>query len=220
MIKLVLLALAIGCGLDISAQVPVKNEPRHHNVFENEYVRVLDVHFGPKDTTMYHIHSTPSVFYTFTRTITTQQLPGRPAGRGSTSVMGPPSYDSLGAPRTHRVWNDDTSWFHVMDVELTAGKPTTNPAVLQHPSLRLAFNRYLANGYSVQLSTGDKVDIPASSIGYLFVSQGNADITYQSGNLSQQRFMKAGHFIWIEAGKTFSVTANDSVSNFMLLQLK
>jgi hypothetical protein len=220
MTKPALLALAISCALDIAAQVPVKNEPRHHNVFENEYIRVLDVHFGPKDTTMYHIHSTPSVFYTFTKTITTQQLLGRPAGRGSASVTGPPSYDSLGSPRTHRVWNDDTSWFHVMDVELTASKPTTNPVVLQHPLLRLAFNRYLANGYSVQLNTGDKIDVPASSIGYLFVSQGDANITYQSGNSSQQLFMKAGHFIWVEAGKAFTIAAKDTSGSFMLLQLK
>ena len=133
MTKMIFIATAMCSTMFSVAQVPVKHEPRHHNVFENEYVRILDVHFGPKDTTLYHVHSTPSVFYTFTKTITTQQLMGRPAGRGSLSSIGAPSYDSLGTPRIHRVWNEDTTWFHVMDIELTVGKPTTNPAVLQHP---------------------------------------------------------------------------------------
>lgn len=220
MTKTALIALAIAFSICTTAQVPVKHEPRHHNIFENEYVRVLDVHFGPKDTTLYHIHSTPSVFYTFTRTVTTQQLWGRPAGRGSASSPGLPSYDSLGTPRTHRVWNDDTVWFHVMDVELLAGIPKSNPAVLQHPSLRLAFNRYLANGYSIQLKGGDKIEIPASQIGYLLVSQGDATINYKSGNSSGKRFMKPGHFIWVEAGNAFSLNALDIPATFMLLQLK
>ena len=217
---MIFIATAMCSTMFSVAQVPVKHEPRHHNVFENEYVRILDVHFGPKDTTLYHVHSTPSVFYTFTKTITTQQLMGRPAGRGSLSSIGPPSYDSLGTPRIHRVWNDDTTWFHVMDIELTAGKPTTNPSVLQHPFLRLAFNRYLAIGYSVQLKAGDKIEIPPSANGYLFVSQADVNITYESGSAIQQRMMKLGHFIWAEAGKAFSIMANNSAGSFMLLQLK
>ena len=38
------------------AQIPVSIEPRHHKVFENEYVRVLDVHIVPGDTTLFHKH--------------------------------------------------------------------------------------------------------------------------------------------------------------------
>jgi hypothetical protein len=220
MIKAILLAIAIAGTICSISQVPVKYEPRHHNIFENEYVRLLDVHFGPKDTTLYHVHSTPSVFFTFTRTITTQQLMGRPAGRGSTSFPGPPSYDSLGSPRTHRVWNDDTVWYHVMDVELLAGKPTNEPGIIQLPSMKLAFNRYLANGYTLQLNAGEKVVSPAPTTGYLLVSQGDATIDYETETVKQKRFMKAGHYIWVEAGNTFSITASGTPATFMLLQLK
>jgi hypothetical protein len=220
MIKFSLIVIAICSGLFSTAQVPVKYEPRHHNIFENEYIRVLDVNIGPKDTTLFHEHNTPSVFFTFTKTFTTSQLIGRPPSRSSISNTGPPSYDSLGTARVHRVWNDDTIWFHVMDVELTGGKPRSNPAVLQHPLLTLSFNRYLANGYRLQLKTSDSIELTATSPGYLLVSQADADIQYQEGNFKQKRFMKAGHYTWIEGGKTFSMTNAGSPAVFMLLQLK
>src|SRR5688500_16270276 len=42
--------------------VPVKDEPMHHNVFENSFIRVLDVRVRPGDTSQFHKHETPSVF--------------------------------------------------------------------------------------------------------------------------------------------------------------
>ena len=42
--------------------VPVKDEPMHHNVFENSFLRVLDVRIKPGDTSLFHKHATPSVF--------------------------------------------------------------------------------------------------------------------------------------------------------------
>ena len=54
---------AFFCGVECClAQVPVSQEPKHHNVFENSFVRVLDVHLLPGDTSLFHKHETPSVF--------------------------------------------------------------------------------------------------------------------------------------------------------------
>ena len=218
--KLTLPGLIICFSMICRAQVHARHEPRHHNIFENDYVRVLDVHFGPGDTTAYHIHNTPSVFYTFTRTVTNSQLMGRVPGRSNRSGTGSPSYDSLGTPRIHRVWNEDTSWFHVMDIELPGGKPKTSQAVLQHSSLKLSFNRYLANGYSVNLNQGEKLELPLSTIGYLLVNRGGADVIYETGKVKQHRIMQSGHFIWIEANHSFSLITQNGPAEFMLLQLK
>jgi hypothetical protein len=49
------------------SQIQVSQEPRHHKVLENEWVRVLDVHVPPHDTTLMHKHSTPSVFVLLSR---------------------------------------------------------------------------------------------------------------------------------------------------------
>src|SRR5215813_4867838 len=105
------------CFLSITAQVAVKNEPRHHNVFENDRVRILDVFILPHDTTQYHIHSTPSVFILLSKTANGSQLiNAQPVS--SISTAGYCWYDSLISPRIHRVWNEDSLTFHAMDIEL------------------------------------------------------------------------------------------------------
>ncbi|HOY14192.1 MAG TPA: hypothetical protein PLY70_13680 [Saprospiraceae bacterium] len=220
MTKIIVIILATLITQFGNAQVPVKYEPHHHNVFENEYIRLLDVHIGPGDTTQFHEHNTPSVFFTFTTTKTTSQLIGQPPSRVSNNRPGPPSYDSLGTPRIHRVWNNDSVWFQVMDIELLKEKPTINPAILDHSSLTIAFNRYLANGYRMQLKPSEKIELPISQAGYLVVSQVDATVDYTLGNVNQKRFMKPGHFIWIPQNQNFSITNTGEPASFMILQLK
>src|ERR1044071_3779287 len=85
----------------VLAQVQVRDEPRHHNVFENESVRLLDVYLAPHDTTQYHIHSTPSVFLVLKNAVTGSQLLGAAPVQGQ--LLGTkaeveaahPTYDSL-----------------------------------------------------------------------------------------------------------------------------
>jgi len=138
--KYLLLISALCSTILVSAQVLVRNEPRHHNVFENEFARILDVYLAPGDTTMYHVHNTPSVFIVYTNTNVGSQLIGQQSQKGA-NITGEISYDSLKTPRTHRVWNEDTSWFHVMDIELTSTKQKKNIAVLQNSALKLLFNK-------------------------------------------------------------------------------
>lgn len=219
--KFIFSVIAICSGMFAYAQVAVRYEPRHHNIFENEYVRVLDVYIAPHDTTQFHIHSTASVFLSFTKTLINSQLLGQPPGRSNISEPGQPYYDSLGTPRIHRVWNEDSTWFHVMDIELTGGKPRSSVLQLQNPFLTSLFNRFLANGYNAKLKAGDSIRLPASAIGYLLVSEGDADINYKVNNSIQRRFMKAGHFLWIEPGQRSTVSAGSKTSvDFMILQLK
>src|SRR5258706_3221096 len=149
LMKIFFVIIALCCAQYDFAQPAVRNEPRHHNVFENDYVRVLDVYLAPNDTTQFHIHATPSVFITLTKTTTGAQLIGQ-APVTSTSVAGYAWYDSLATPRIHRVWNDDTAWFHVMDVELVAGTSRTNEPVLQSPLIQLLFDAPQVRGYYVQ----------------------------------------------------------------------
>ncbi|MEP6947926.1 MAG: hypothetical protein ABI863_01565 [Ginsengibacter sp.] len=201
------------------AQLAVRNEPRHHNVFENDYVRVLDVWIAPKDTTQFHLHATPSVFTTLTKTITSA-LSGQQAAR-STSVAGSSWYDSLVTPRFHRVWNDDTTWFHVMDIELVAGKPHINEPVLQNAAMKSLFDEPLVRGYHIELAKSENFKLPSSKAGYLLVSLGEASVTIQSNGTNQHRLMKAGHYCWIDAGQVVSISSNNSaLATFTLLQLK
>ena len=212
--------LSLHSFLLADAQPAVKDEPRHHNVFENEYIRILDVFLPPNDTTQYHIHSTPSVFTTFTKTATASQLIGGQPVK-NISEAGYTWYDSLVTPRIHRVWNEDSIWFHVMDIELTSGKPRSNQRLLQNPALQLLFNKPLAAIYRMQLKAGDQVHLPASLTGYLLIILGYAVIDYKENNSLQHRIMKSGHYTWVKAGILSSITnVTNTPAVFFFLQLK
>ena len=216
--KNILLIFAICFSFSSFAQVHVRDEPRHHNVFENDVIRILDVYLGPGDSTLYHLHNTPSVFIIFTNTTVSSQLLGGQPQKGA-NVTGIIDYDSINTPRIHRVWNEDTSWFHVMDIELTASKHGKNIPVLQNPLLKLLFNEQQVNGYTVDLKTGNALELPASARGYLLVSQTASAIDCTMNGVMQHRILKPAHYMWVEAGKNFSLKANDT-TNLVLLQLK
>ena len=125
---LILLILAVAFS-SANAQVQVRNEPRHKNVFENKYIRILDVNVKPHDTTMFHVHSTPSVFLVFTNTITGTQIKGQGWTEGK-NVSGYVWYRSfLNDTLVHRVSNIDKVPFHVTDIEILSGynKTYTEP---------------------------------------------------------------------------------------------
>jgi hypothetical protein len=218
--KYLLLISALCSTILVSAQVQVRNEPRHHNVFENKFARILDVYLAPGDTTMYHVHNTPSVFIIFTNTNVGSQLIGKQPQKGA-NITGEVSYDSLNTPRIHRVWNEDTSWFHVMDIELTSTKQKKNITVLQNSALKLSFNKQQVNGYNIELKAASNLQLPPSTDGYLLISKSVSVIELKIDDVVQDRIMKPSHYIWIEAGKNFSVKTMDNKSaNFVLLQFK
>ena len=218
--KYVTLIVSLYSSMLVLAQVQVRDEPRHHNVFENEVLRILDVHLGPKDTTLYHLHNTPSVFIIFTNTNVGSQLLGGQPQKGA-NINGNVSYDSLATPRIHRVWNEDASWFHVMDIELTSKHQKGHTAVLQDPSLHLLFNQQQVNGYGTELKPGNTLQLPASTAGYLIISKEEAVIEYSVNSKKQLRIMKAAHYIWIDAGNSVSIWPKENnPANFVILQLK
>ena len=218
MLKYHFLIIIIHCCFIVPAQMQVRDEPRHHNVFENEFLRILDVYLPPKDTTLYHLHNTPSVFIVLANTNVSSQLMGKQPQKGA-NVSGVVSYDSLATPRLHRVWNEDTSWFHVMDIELTTKAQHGKVPVLKAPSLKLLFTEQQANGYSIDLKTGNTLELPPSANGYLVVSQTGSVVDYKINEIAQHRILKPAHYIWVEAGRSFSLKASNT-ADFVLLQLK
>ena len=218
--RYILLTVAITCSIVITAQIHVRDEPRHHNVFENEFIRILDVYLAPGDTTLYHLHNTPSVFIMFTNTNVGSQIIGKQSQKGA-NITGEVSYDNLNAPRIHRVWNEDTSWFHVMDIELTSIKQKKNIAVLQNSALKLLFNEQQVIGYNIELKAAGNIQLPASANGYLLISKSETVIELNINDAIQDRIMKPSHYIWIEAEKKFSIKImNSQPANFALLQFK
>lgn len=225
MLKYILFAAVITCSLQTTAQLHVRDESRHHNVFENEFIRILDVHLGPGDTTLYHLHNTPSVFITLANVIVGSQLTGQQPQKGA-NLSSLTMYDAIETPRIHRVWNEDTSWFHVMDIELIAGQSKNNVPLLGASDLKLnddelitLFNEKLVTGYRMRFGKGQTMKLPSSRSGYLLVSMGKAFVDITLNGTIQHRKMKAGHHIWLD-GKDATTITSSAIADYILLQFK
>src|SRR5438045_2634886 len=99
--------------------VPVQQEPLHKVVFENNYLRIIDVQIRPGETSLYHTHEIPSVIVYLTKsTNRSESLPDkqilmRDVSPGQSRYA---PYDQK--PLTHRVTNTGSSLFRVFDIEV------------------------------------------------------------------------------------------------------
>ena len=201
-----------------SAQIQVRQEPRHHNVFENQWVRILDVHIPPHDTSLMHKHSTPSVFMVLSNTKTGSQVliePGKPSfSDGNIWFEG--FYDK---PRVHRVWNEDTVEFHVMDIELLH-KPSPNVSRLDSiPDSQSLFDVKPVHAFRVILDPGKGFTLKAFVSPILVVGLSGPAA---EGVVNGRPFTKKGDCLFIPAGTALRMD-NKSVASeqqFALLYLK
>jgi quercetin dioxygenase-like cupin family protein len=98
--------------------VPVEQEPHHHVVFENQYVRVLDVVVPPGEMALFHKHSLDNVSVQLSDTTLKNQALGqdwtsRPVTEGQVGFRA-----GTKTPYSHRIMNAGTTVFHVLDIEI------------------------------------------------------------------------------------------------------
>ena len=98
--------------------VPVEQEPHHHVIFENQYVRVLDVVVRPGETTLFHRHSLDNVAVLLSDATMRNQAAGKdwadsPAKEGTVHFAA-----GTQKPYAHRIANKGSTVFHVLDVQI------------------------------------------------------------------------------------------------------
>ncbi|SHF94123.1 hypothetical protein SAMN02745131_03919 [Flavisolibacter ginsengisoli DSM 18119] len=214
---LLLFPICISCtGM---SQVPVRQEPLHHNVFENAWVRVLDVHIPPGDTTQFHKHETPSVFIVLNPVKTGSQViqeeQTSTALRGDCAI----SFESFATtPRIHRVWNEDSSEFYVMDIELLSkGQPAMASPFSNVPGSQLLIDVAPERVYRLSMEGGKNLLVnnkrPLLIVG----------LTDNTGKVSvnNKSFSRKGDLIFIEPGKPIRVSnQSNHPYAFAFLELK
>jgi hypothetical protein len=206
----------------LTAQVPVSKEPRHHVVFENNKVRILNVLLPPGDTTQYHVHSTPSLFITLSRTTTSWQLMNKQPV-SSTSVAGYTWFENLNPPhvKIHRVFNVDTSVYHVMDVEILAKDSgfSSKPLAIDHAHLLI--DTPWVRTWSVKLARDEKVTVKEQPSDFILVAINGATVALNENNTGTTSVLKPGQFYYIKANDSFAVTnRSDTNAEFALLQIR
>jgi hypothetical protein len=211
-------AALLFCATTATAQVQVSNEPQHKNVLENKYVRLLNVKLQPGDTTLFHIHSTPSVFLHFTTTVVCSQIKGKEWVTAK-NTEGNASYRSfVNDTLVHRVSNCDTVLFHVTDVEiLSAFDINTEKTPLPFPLLfeneKLFAYRLIENSYATGIISNRGPMIAELVAGNM--------VYYVDAATGAKKEIRAGSYLYIEPGAVFyfSFKGNEKV-NMVLFEIK
>jgi len=211
-------AALLFCSSVLTGQVPVRDEPFHHNVLENKYIRLLDVRIKPGDTSLFHIHSTPSLFLHFTSTLVCVQIKGN-AWTKNKNNEGNASYRSfVNDTLVHRVSNCDTVPFHVTDIEiLSSYKPATvlkplpftvlfdNEKAIAYRLTGTSFNDQLINGRGpmvAELVAGDEV-------------------TCYDTKSKRSTTIRTGKYLYLEPGSSFYFTTKENKeTNLVLFEIK
>jgi hypothetical protein len=176
--------------------VPVRLEPRHHNVFENRWVRVLDVRIPPDDTSLMHKHETPSVFIVLGNTKTGSQVLVEPAKvQFSHEDIWYESFAS--SPRIHRVWNSDTSVFHTIDLELPNKDPQPNDPPLTMQQKTLLFDEAPVRGYRLKLGSHVRLFVPKRIAPVIVIA---LDQPAAGLSVNEKTFVKKGDYLYVPPG--------------------
>lgn len=205
----------------LQAQVLVHEEPRHHPVFQNDKIRILNVLLPPGDTTQYHIHHTPSLFLFFTSTTIGSQLQGAAAATGR-SIGGTLLFENLAPPhvRVHRVWNMDTTALHVMDIELLLKDSGFTQRPMTLPHLQLAIDTPWARVYRLTLKAND-FSLTGSEHSLVLVAMEAATVQLQLGDgKAQLQTVQPGSFFTIKPKESFILrNTGSSTAHFALLEI-
>jgi quercetin dioxygenase-like cupin family protein len=212
------LLVIVFCSSLAAAQVPVREEPFHQNVLENKYIRLLDVRIKPGDTTLFHIHATPSLFLHFTSTLVCVQIKGNSWTKGK-NKEGNASYTSfVNDTLVHRVSNCDTVPFHVTDIEiLSSYKPATG---LKPLPFTVLFKNEKALAYRLSNSSLTNQMINGRGPMVAELVAGDEVIYYDTMNKRSTK-IKTGKYLYIEPGSSFYFSAKESKEiNMVLFEIK
>ncbi len=215
----IVLTLLLFCSTALTAQVPVREEPRHHPVLQNKYIRLLDVWLPAGDTTLFHIHATPSLFVILSNTVTGSQIKDS-AWSNTPSKAGTTWYRSF-SPDTlvHRVCNADTVIFHVNDIEILSQYNVTAPGKKPLP-FPVEFENEKAVAYRLTVNDFNQQIIKDRGpiIAELVAGSG---IKFHDNSNNQTKEITAGKYLYIEPGTSFyfSAAANKEIE-MVLFEIK
>jgi hypothetical protein len=202
---ILLLLLVIVCRGRIIAQVPVREEPRHHPVLQNKYIRLLDIWLPPGDTSLYHIHATPSLFIYLSRAVIGSQIKGE-GWIKDLATPGKTWYRSF-SPEVlvHRVCNLDSITFHVNDIEILSSYAVPGVSPKKPLSYTLLFESEKAFAYQLTEDSFNKKIIDNRGPMIAELVTGSALFFYET-KTKQSKEIKTGKYFYIEPGASFYFT--------------
>jgi hypothetical protein len=202
---------------DAQDTVAASKEPLHKNVFENQYVRVLDLHIAPGDTTLFHKHEIPVVSVSLHPVRTGAQTIMDDKGPKVQSLDRRITFDGFyQSPRVHRVWNRDTSVFHWMDIEVLTKGDRMLEAPLALDGFTQVFDAPPVRAYRLVLKGKQKLVFKRTAP-ILIVNLKDA------GKIAanKKQFSKEGDFLYVQPSKKISLANKEEQEyTFAVLEFK
>ena len=192
------------CG---QTAVPVFEEPRHKPVFINEYVRVIRAVIKNQDTSLFHIHATPSAFVFVKPAHYENQVLGE-KWTTPNYAKGYAWYSSFATgASTHRVAAHPNSEVFAYDVELLSRYnqndkkwlPLSNDTICiadKAAGYRITLNKekptleitsrgpivaILLSGNEIQIKSGDSKALSLKETDYTYLTQNKKHIIQHQG---------------------------------------
>lgn len=161
------------------SSVPVSEEPRHHLVFENQFVHVLDVVVSPGDVSLFHEHSHDLVGVTIVGS-----LGGWTEVLGGAKTIDPPDKDDevfygefAKSPVIHRVANTGGRAFHYVVAELLSPEPTFKDALPEMMGYKTELENPRVRVSRIFLEPGESSNVHEHRTGYVVISESNGRLT-------------------------------------------
>jgi mannose-6-phosphate isomerase-like protein (cupin superfamily) len=208
-----LASVGLGAGFAAAATdpvvVPVESAPFHLEVFENEYVRFLNVLIPPGKVGAYHRHSIDFAFLILESTdrleITVLDKPMAlaPLKTGQVVFGG---YSK--APLIHQVANAGQGSFHVNGIEIFDSQPGRfSPSTRADvPAYTSVLDNERVRGWRLVLQPGESAAaITQTAPGIRMVVQGGDTVESVRDEPDHELNLGRGDFVWQAAGTTRAV---------------
>jgi hypothetical protein len=209
------LLISVG-SLQAQDTVAVSKEPLHRTVFENQYVRLLDLHIAPGDTTLFHKHETPCVSISLHPVRTGSQTIVDDHGPKVSSLDNRITFEGFyQSPRIHRVWNRDTSMFHWMDIEVLTKGGGDIEASIALDGFTQVFDAPPVRAYRLTLKGKQKLDLKRSApVLVIGLTDGKA-------MANKKRLSTQGDFIFVQPSENISLAnGQEQDYSFAVLEFK
>jgi hypothetical protein len=240
---LALLVVAFSLGTQAPVAIPIANEPHHHLVFENDYVRVFRLSLRAHDATLLHQHDVPYLYVSLGPADVINAVQGRPEAR---IVLADGQLGYSPGHFAHIARTDAGSAFDNVTIELL--RPQGEPRNLcekiidgplndcQNPSSNTlppgSPLRALARAMAIKrLFETDEILVTSFSIALkqnysetgsrLLVVDDNSELQVERPG-DDSRSLHAGEVLWLEAGKkwTIATPGEHKVTRFLLIRFK
>jgi hypothetical protein len=195
--------------------VMVQDEPRHHQVFHQGPVRILDVQVSPGDVTLYHTHNTAILYVPISLAPTDTQILGQEwLGVQPTSksrfeglvVAADTSYATK--PLTHRVKNVGNRPFRLIAITNAANPEAVSPTLPPGSPLHRS-PWYAATSLVPDRTAGSDWLTASAPTVVVLPGPGTVIVTQDGGSRTLDR---AGAWVVVEANARYRISSPDGAS--------